>query len=194
MRLGHRCSLRLKGYDYSQSGAYFVTICTTGRLCLFGEVVEDRMRLNAYGEVVSEEWLRGADLRPYLQLSTDEFVVMPNHIHGIVRIVADAASHHVDGVGARRRRAPTEGFGKPVSGSIPTIIRAFKAATTKRIRAATGAPPGAVWQRNYYEHVIRNEKSLDRIRQYIADNPLSWAIDPDNPASVTPEPKDAWRT
>src|SRR5438132_4002057 len=118
----------------------------------------------------------------FSNIQMDASIVMPNHIHGIVLI--DAAR-----VGATTRVAPTIG----------DIVGAFKSVATLRyIRGVKvhGWPRfhGRLLQRNYYEHVIRNEKSLDRIRQYIADNPLSWAIDPDNPASVTPEPKDAWRT
>ncbi|MGC8720949.1 MAG: transposase, partial [Thermodesulforhabdaceae bacterium] len=144
----HRRSIRLKGYDYSQPGAYFITICTQGRAHLFGEVVEGEMRLNTWGQIVWEEWFRSAVLRPYVRLCPNEFVVMPNHVHGIIWIVNDD-----DDVGARRRRAPTgERFGAPVCGSIPTIIRSFKSATTKHINALRGTPGASVWQRNYYEH------------------------------------------
>ncbi|SMC25047.1 hypothetical protein SAMN02746041_02200, partial [Desulfacinum hydrothermale DSM 13146] len=113
----HRRSIRLKGHNDSQAGAYFVTIVTQDRACLFGRIVDGEMRLNAYGKIVRAEWFKTAQVRPYVVLHEDEFVVMPNHIHGIIWIVDD--------VGARRRRAPTvEQFGKPVPGSIPTIIRA----------------------------------------------------------------------
>ncbi len=127
------------------------------------------MRLNAFGRIVQDEWFKTAMIRPYVRLFDNEFVVMPNHIHGIIWIVGN--------VGARRRRAPTgrhaaERFGKPVPGSIPTIIRAFKSAVTKRINQNRKTPGAPVWQRNYYEHIIRDEPSLNRIRQYIAENPL----------------------
>jgi len=144
--LSHRRrSIRLRGYDYTQPGAYFVTICTHERKALFGQVVDGDMVLNEWGWVVGEEWFKTAQIRPYVELFEDEFVVMPNHIHGILWIVDD-------GVGARRRRAPTvEQFGKPVPKSIPTIIRAFKSAVTRRINQMHGTPGARVWQRNYYK-------------------------------------------
>lgn len=186
----HRRSLRLKGYDYTQVGAYFITICTQDRTCVFGEVVDGMMRLNACGAIVREEWLRSAVIRPYLRLVPEEFVVMPNHVHGIIWIV--------DGVGARRRRAPTpefraptaERFGKPVAGSIPTIVRGFKSAATKRINDRRGTPGATVWQRNYYEHIIRTEEALARIRDYILTNPLRWHLDRENPNRTGKD--DAW--
>jgi REP element-mobilizing transposase RayT len=178
----HRRSIRLKGYDYSQAGAYFITICTKDRACLFGEMVDGEMRLNPWGEIVREEWFKTAQLRLYVRLHDTEFVVMPNHVHGIIWIVDDNV------VGARRRRAPTdaplERFGAPVSGSIPTIVRAFKSATTKRLNALRGTPGGQIWQRNYYEHIIRDDESLNRIREYIANNPSQWAADRENPDVV----------
>ena len=184
--LHRRRSIRLKGYDYTQPGAYFVTICTHGRAMLFGRVVDGEMALNAYGEIVREEWFRTVQVRPYMELFPDEFVVMPNHIHGIVWIVD---------VGARRRHAPTrEQFGRPVPGSLPTIVRAFKSAVTRRINALRGTPGAPVWQRNYYEHIIRTERALDAIRRYIAANPLRWHLDRYNPAAIGPDPmtRDLW--
>ncbi len=175
----HRRSIRLRGYDYTQPGAYFITIVTHERACLFGNVVNGAMQLNPLGEIVRAEWFKTAELRPSVQLDADEFVVMPNHIHGIIWIVDD--------VGARRRRAPTgEQFGKPVPGSIPTIVRAFKSAATKRINALRGTPGAPVWQRNYYEHVIRNDADLRHIRDYIQTNPARWALDSENPDGASP--------
>jgi REP-associated tyrosine transposase len=174
----HRHSIRLRGCDYGQVGAYFITICTQDRVCLFGDVVDGEMRLNGAGQIAQEEWLRSAIIRPRVTL--DAFVVMPNHIHGI--IVLD------DGRRGTLQRAPTEGgpttgerFGKPTSDSIPTIIRLFKAATTKRVNSMRDTPGMPVWQRNYYEHIVRTDESLDRIRQYIFDNPANWANDRENP-------------
>jgi len=171
----HRRSIRLKGYDYTQAGAYFVTVCTWNRQCLFGKVVDGEMRLDGRGEIVHQEWLRTAKMRPGVQL--DAFVVMPNHIHGIIIITDDRRG--------TLQRAPTaEQFGRPTSNSIPTIVRLFKSAVTKRINNARGTPGMPVWQRNYYEHVIRNERSLDRIRRYIVENPLRWHLDRENPNAV----------
>ena len=357
----HHRPIRLPGYDYAQTGAYFVTICTNNRECLFGEIVAGEMRLNPAGVIVSNEWKKTAELRGGIRLG--EWVVMPNHFHGIVVIDGDGwgmgsgtarrastggdggvgvgrgtacralargdgwgmdtgtarrastpgdggvgrgtacralargdgwgmdtgtarrASTRGDGDGwgtdtgtarraptrgdgdgwgtdtgtarrastggdggvgrgtarralargdgdgwgmdtgtARRastrgdgdgwgmdtgtaRRAPTEGdggvgrgtacralargdaptaeqFGKPVSGSIPTIIRSFKSAASKGINQMRGTPGATVWQRNYYEHVIRSEASMQRIREYIINNPLQWDMDRDNPVNA----------
>ncbi len=185
----HRTSIRLKGWDYSEPGAYFGTICARARAPLFGRVVDGEMVLNAYGEIVREEWFKTAQVCPYVELFADEFVVTPNHIHGIIWIV-DA------GVGARRRRAPTvEQFGKPVPGFIPTIIRAFKSAVTRRINARRGTPGARVWQRNYDEPIIRNpvrvhgRAPLHAIRRYIAENPLRWHLDRYNPDATGPDPR-----
>jgi hypothetical protein len=121
----HRRSIRLQGYDYTQDGVYFIMICTHRRALLFGDVVSDAMELTTLGCVVLEEWERTATLRPYIEL--DAFVVMPNHVHGIIVINWGI-------VGARRAMPlQAERFGRPVSDSIPTIERAFKSATTRRI-------------------------------------------------------------
>jgi len=188
----HRRSIRLPGYDYAQPGAYFVTICTKDRLCLFGEVVDGEMRLNNIGRVVKEGWFRSADIRQEVQLFPDEFVVMPNHVHGIIWIINDdddvGATRRVaptrwvaHRVGATRRVAPTDPPRGPASGSIGAIIGQFKSITTKRINALRDMPGAPVWQRNYYEHIIRDERSLHRIREYIATNSLRWHLDRENP-------------
>ncbi|MBM4462172.1 MAG: transposase [Chloroflexi bacterium] len=168
----HRRSIRLKNYDYSQAGAYFITVCTQGRECLFGGIADGEVRMNEYGEIVHQEWLQAAILRPSVEL--DAFVVMPNHVHGIVVLR--------DGGRGTLQRAPTlERFGKPTSSSIPTIVRLFKSVSTRRINATRQTPGAAVWQRNYYEHVIRNENELKEIREYIMNNPLKWELDEENP-------------
>lgn len=169
----HRRSLRLPEYDYSQLGAYFVTVCTHNRQALFGDVVAGEMELKACGRIVVEEWFKTGRLRPRIRL--DAFVVMPNHVHGIIVIA--------DGRGTLQR-APTktvEKFGQPTSDSLPTIVRLFKSATTTRINRWRGRPGVAVWQRNYYEHIIRDEAEWGRIREYIETNPANWAEDGENP-------------
>ncbi len=171
----HRRSIRLKGYDYAQAGAYFVTICTQDRECLFGDIVEGTMWLNDAGQMVEDEWSRTSAVRPNVQL--DAFVVMPNHIHGII-CIAD------DGRGTARRAPTVERFGHPVRGSLPTIVRAFKSATTKHVNEMRQTPGVPVWQRNYYEHVIRDEYELDHIREYIVGNPARWEEDVNNPGRV----------
>ncbi|MFQ3583079.1 MAG: transposase [Chloracidobacterium sp.] len=174
----NRRSIRLQGYDYTQPGAYFVTIVARDRVCLFGEVVGGEMQLNEYGQIVCEEWFKTTALRPYVRLDENEFVVMPNHVHGIIRIVDD--------VGATRRVAPTTDTMDatppgPEPGSIGAIIGQFKSVTAKRINTRRGTPGLPVWQRNYYEHIIRNEESLNRIREYIGSNPMQWELDRENP-------------
>lgn len=191
----HRRSIRLKGYDYSQPGAYFVTVVAYQRECLFGEIVNGEMRLNEYGEVVKWEWESLPQRFRYLELGA--FVVMPNHFHGII------AFHDI--VGATRQN-----FNKTISGktslqtistdsidgsplpngpqpaSLGAIIGQFKSRVTKRlwkIPALKGTP---IWQRNYYEHIIRNEQEMAKIWDYIETNPLHWADDDENPMNIQP--------
>ncbi len=179
----HRRSIRLKGYDYSQAGAYFVTVCTQNRECLFGEIADFEMRLNEYGRVVNEtwEWLR----QQYSRVDLDEWIVMPNHLHGII-LMTDKNDLNDSGRGGSRT-APTSRD----SGIVPAptkrkplgrLIGAFKTVSTKRINEIRATAGAQVWQRNYYEHIIRDEKELNRIREYIAANPALWANDENNPA------------
>ena len=169
----HRRSIRLREYDYTEVGAYFVTICTYNRECLFGEIVHGEMRLNGFGKTIEDEWLRTATIRPYIELEGG--VIIPNHVHGIVSVRDEGRG--------KARLVPTTGtFGRPVAGSLPTIIGAFKSASTRRINEMRGTPRAPLWQRNYFEHVIRNEAELSRVRKYIALNPSRWGDDISNPA------------
>jgi len=184
----HRRSIRLKGYDYTQPGAYFVTFCAYQRLHLFGEVLNGEMILNDRGKIARDEWFKTAELRPYVKLYEDEFVIMPNHGHGIIWIEGEGLVGEGSPVGARRRRAPTlrtptetiETFGKPVKGSIPTIVRAYKSAVTYAVNKLENQRGAVLWQKNYYEHIIRNERELHNIARYIHNNPLNWQLDRDN--------------
>jgi putative transposase len=177
----HRRSIRLQGYDYTQSGAYYITIVTYQRQHLFGEVVNGVMHLNELGKIARDEWFKTAVLRAYVELYEDEFVVMPNHVHGIIWIENKDGGDNTTIVGTRRRRVPTvEQFGKPVSHSIPTIVRAYKSAVTYAVNALQNQRGGVLWQRNYYEHVIRDEKDLKAKRDYILSNPLNWEDDDEN--------------
>ncbi len=173
-----RRSVRLKGYEYAATGGYFLTVVTRGRECPFGEIVNGEMRLSRLGEIVREEWFQTGVLRPYVRLEEHEFVVMPNHTHGIIWILGDAV------VGARRRRAPTPRFGKPIAGSLPNIVRSFKAAVT--YRAGRELDLANIWQRNYYEHIIRKQADYERIAKYIATNPSQWDKDEENPQQKRP--------
>lgn len=181
-----RQSIRLKGYDYTGPGAYFITICTHRRAFLFGDVVNGEMCLNRAGQVVTDEWTRSVTIRR--EITLDEFVVMPNHIHGIVWIVPVGA--HVGAHGG----APLHGqalLHRPPR-SLGSFVAGFKASVTRGINALRQTPGAPVWQRNYHEHIIRTEESLNRIRQYILDNPVRWTLDRENPAASDPEPEDAW--
>lgn len=175
----HRRSIRLKGHDYTAPGAYFVTICTHQRAELFGDVVEGEMRLNEYGQIVADEWERSAIVRAEIQL--DEWVVMPNHVHGII-VINDPGVEATRHVGATRRVAPTDAQSRngPAPNSIGAIMAQFKSIATKRINEIRATPSAPVWQRNYYEHVIRNDRELTAIRRYIQNNPLQWPLDRDN--------------
>ena len=151
----HRRSIRLKEYDYTQSGAYFITLCTWQRQHLFGEIANNGMQLTNYGEIIQVHW----DSLPkhYHYVELDEFIIMPNHVHGIIVLTDNPA--------CKKRHG------------LPEIIRSFKTFSARRInkiRRLSGVP---VWQRGYYEHIIRNEKSLMAIREYIVKNPLSWEED-----------------
>jgi len=192
--LPQRRSLRLRGYDYAQAGAYFVTICTQNRVCLFGDVVAGKMRLNDSGRLVAQCWQDIPNRFPNAAL--DEFVVMPNHLHGIIVIVRAQfiAPHDRGAMGSGAiNRAPKGGNGASDVGAqfiapvgainrAPTVgdmVRAFKAVATRMLRQAQY--PSFAWQRNYYERIIRSEDDLARIREYIANNPLQWALDRENP-------------
>ena len=167
-----RHSLRLRYYDYSQLGAYFVTICAYDRQCIFGEIVNGIMVKNSLGEIVEAEWLRTGELRPYAEL--DAAVVMPNHFHGIVMLI--------DANGGTARHAPTErAFAQSVSHSLASVVGSFKSAVSKRINELRGTPGALVWQRNYFEHIIRNEHDLQQVCEYIVNNPARWTLDRENP-------------
>ncbi len=198
----HRRSIRLKDYDYAQAGAYFVTLCTHGRECLFGHIADGVMLADTHGDIALECWLALAQHFPDVGL--DEFILMPNHVHGILVILdPDTTGRGAQGVDATRDGgagivgarlngrgaaccAPTKNRGDapmPKPGSLGAMVRSYKSAVTKRInegRDTVGAP---VWQRNYYEHIIRSERELNAIRHYIANNPANWQLDGDNPTN-----------
>ncbi|MGA2679328.1 MAG: transposase [Sedimentisphaerales bacterium] len=172
----HRRSIRLKGYDYSQRGYYFVTVCTRGRWCVFGDIEKDRMVLNDAGKMVSR-WWNGLKNK-YANIEIDEYVVMPNHCHGIINIVGS--------VGADQCVCPNtmgEHTGSPLQGRpIYEMIRWFKTMTTneyiRNVKQNHWEPfDGKLWQRNYYEQIIRDETSLRRVREYIIKNPRQWQQD-----------------
>lgn len=224
----HRRSIRLKGYDYSQAGLYFITICCQDRAHLFGEVINGEMHLNAFGKIALKEWLATEKIRDNCKIH--ESIVMPNHLHGIIEITFKKGNDNTVGdelqfahtnkpfVPTDKPSAPTEtkfdstALFKSPSQTIGSIIRGFKIATIKKIkenivegelgelqfaptastsleefnRGEFGFVPAAeiirsldfkIWQRNYYEHIIRDEQAYYRISQYIISNPKKWTED-----------------
>jgi len=177
----HRRSIRLRGYDYRQAGAYFVTICSQNRECMFGQVVEGQMILNAPGHMVELVWRELPQHYPGIEV--DAFVVMPNHVHGIIILVGAGPRACPDKSGQPQGVTPTTTM------SLPDVVHRFKSLTTARYRRGVlqdswPAFPGRLWQRNYHEHVVRSEEELNRIQQYVIDNPLHWEEDPENPANA----------
>src|SRR5215510_13334345 len=170
----HRRSIRLKGYNYKQSGAYFVTIVTQNRISLFGDISDGEMILSDTGRSAEVSWVGLSSRFPTVSL--DSFVIMPNHIHGIIivgaQFIAPASVPHNSADTADEgtmNRAPTLG----------EIVRSYKAVSTRLIRQTANAD--FAWQRNYYEHVVRSDESLNRIRQHILDNPFAMGDRPGKP-------------
>ncbi len=185
-----RRSIRLKGYDYSQTGAYFVTICTQNWLHLFGEIANEAMVLNDAGMMVVKWW---NELRNKFQdIELDEFVVMPNHFHGILQIF------DVNAVGADQRVCPRvypdnvgehKEKGKHIGLPLHRMMQWFKTMSTneyiRNVRNNHWTPfIKKLWQRNYYDHIVRNENELNRIREYIIINPMQWHCDRENPNHI----------
>jgi REP element-mobilizing transposase RayT len=187
-----RRSIRLHGYDYSSAGAYFVTICTRHRQCILGEVEDGEVRLAETGRLVGSTW----DALPtyYPGVALDAFVIMPNHVHGIILLepgivgapfMAPQPPHDGDPVDSRWPRSDS-------TLTLGAIVRGFKARVTVARNRLRATPGNRIWQRNYHERVIRNDAELDRIRQYIADNPSRWSTDRDNPHALSFASPEAW--
>jgi len=177
----HRHSIRLTGYDYSQAGAYFVTICTYHRQLLFGEIHDGEMHLNASGRMVSAQWLQ-LPYR-YIDLELGEFVVMPNHIHGILVITGRGEASLTSVFAGTDISSEDASLLRPngtVPGSIGAIIQNFKSITSRKINKLSGKSEEPIWQRNYYEHVIRDEIDYQAIHDYILSNPLNREKDEKN--------------
>jgi REP element-mobilizing transposase RayT len=165
----HRRSIRLKDYDYRQSGYYFVTICTQGHSNLLGRVTNGQMRCNIFGNIVWQTWI---DL-PNHNYNTElgEFIVMPDHVHGIV-LINDIV--HMGNSGAGLEHAPTQ---KLKFHGLSEIIRQFKTFSARRINQIRHSPGIHVWQRDYYERIIRNENQYRNVVKYIIENPRNWKND-----------------
>jgi putative transposase len=213
----HRKSIRLRGYDYSQNGLYFITICTKDRQHIFGSIANGMMQLNPQGQIAHTEWQQTAQIRP--EICLHEHIIMPNHMHGIIEIAnainvrahrmrpidgtidpLDSIDPNISGESidfnefddlpggqrGRMRCAPTLGdlgdlgnqwdLGQRVS-TLGDILRGYKSSVTKQINQLRDTPGMAVWQRNYYEHIIRNEKAYYNISHYIKNNPQQWQRD-----------------
>ncbi|MFN7412929.1 transposase [Anabaena sp. AL09] len=225
----HRRSIRLKRYDYTQRGAYFVTICTHQRNCLFGEIVDGEIKLNTNGEIARGSWL--SIPRHFKNVELDEFVIMPNHLHGIIiidssevvgealanqdfsqlfsEVVGEALANQdfsqlfseVAGEALANQDfskqqnlssqcfAPTVYTGETVKingtkpQSLAAITQNYKSVSTRQINRMNKAKGNVIWQRNYYEHIIRNEEALNNIREYIVNNSINWVKDQENPAN-----------
>ncbi len=178
----NRRSIRLKGYDYSQAGAYFVTICVQKRECLFGQIADREMALNDAGRMVERWWDELNNKFP--QSETDEYMIMPNHFHGIIVTVGADLRVCPNQTGAHQQT------GAHAGAPLPKIVQWFKTMTTNEyIRGVKKhhwpSFPGKLWQRNYYEHIVRDEIELHRIREYIVNNPLQWELDRENPNMAT---------
>ena len=159
-----RKSYRLKDYDYRQPGGYFVTICTFKMANYFGSIRNGIFYPNTYGNIVQSEWFGTSTIRPYVKLYEDEFALMPNHLHGIIWITDKLKTHQYK----------SNNQTGPKSKSLGAIIGQFKSKTSKRINKIRNTPGESIWQRNYYDHIIRSEKDLRAIRKYILDNPVQW--------------------
>jgi len=184
MTIHRRRSIRLKDYDYSQPGSYFVTLCTHGHECLFGDITDGEMVLNDMGIIVHDEILKTESIRDNIEI--DKYVIMPNHVHLIVVIYlvgANGGSPQIidDQLNRAHGCAPLHNSRfslKPKS--IGSFIAGFKSAATKRINIHRTTPSVSVWQRNYYEHIIRDERELNKIRRYVINNPAKWTYDIEN--------------
>jgi putative transposase len=181
----HRRSARLRHFDYSQAAAYFVTVVTYERTCLFGNILNGEVWLSDAGRLVQLVWY---DLpKHYPRVKCDAFVIMPNHIHCII-ILTDVVVVRGGNVEAGFKPAPT-GHG------LSEIVRAFKTFSARRINETRSMPGVSIWQRNYFEHVVRMKPRLSRIREYVVNNPLQWELDIENPLQSTKarqKPAEPW--
>ena len=209
--LPQRRSMRLRDYDYSQPGAYFVSICVQHRKCLFGTIIDGKMQLNKIGQIVVECWNHIPQHFPSVELV--DYVIMPNHMHGIIAWnITDTGTPYAPESAPNRRgkiTPPTSTSesapnrrgevtspalasesapnrrGKVTSPALGKIMAYFKYQSTKRINQYYNRAPTRIWQRNYHDHVIRDDKDLQRLHQYIQENPMKWSLDqlhPDNPS------------
>ncbi len=160
----NRQSIRLKGYDYRRPGGYFVTICTWQRDPVFGNIFTYKMQMNDCGRIVEKAWLDLPHRYPHVEL--DEFIVMPDHFHGILFLIENPQE-----LSAKR-------YG------LPEIVKGFKSQSARQINLIQDTKGIPVWQRGYYDRIIRNESELELIRKYILFNPTRWELDKEYPPNV----------
>lgn len=156
-KIHHRKSIRLRNYDYSQAGAYFITICTQNKECLFGDIIDDEMQFNDAGRIIQVIWNEIPMHYPLVEL--DEFVIMPNHFHAIFYIL------------------PSEPGAASSAPTVGQIMRRFKSMSAVAINKSLGRSSQPLWQRNYWERVARDEKELHGLQKYIVNNPRQWVLD-----------------
>ncbi len=189
-------SARLQNWDYGWNASYFITICTHNRQCFFGKIIDEKMELSEIGETVKHEWLKTFEMRPDMNLTSGEYIIMPNHFHAIITIGKNQYNtpnyFQNNGPGIRRDAMHCDstvhthitntneckiknGF-RPQSKNLASIIRGFKTGVT---RSARIIDPSFTWQSRYYDHIIRDEKSYNNITKYIINNPLNWKKDND---------------
>ena len=180
----NRRSIRVKGYDYTQPGYYFITLVAKNRYCIFGSIAESDIKLNEIGELVVSCWLRIPDNFEHTTL--DEFILMPNHLHGII-VIEEAVGmgeafggipQNVDNISSLNA-SPLQPIGTK-SGSLGAIIQNFKSVSTRIVNKQFFKPGNKIWQRNYFERIIRNERELNAITCYIQQNPIRWQVDREN--------------
>jgi REP element-mobilizing transposase RayT len=179
----NRQSIRLRGHDYTQAGEYYVTLCVKYRESLLGEILRNQVELTRIGEIVKECW-EGIP-KHFSNAVLDEFVIMPNHMHGIVILVGTRKSVGTRHAVSQRVITPPSGeqFGNPIRGSLSTIIRSFKSAASNRIHSEGYS--AFAWQSRFYEHIIRDAEDHGRIRKYIAGNVSKWFEDKENPEAFS---------
>ena len=185
-----RRSTRLRGYDYGQTGGYFVTICVQDQKCLFGKIIDGQMQLNDIGKIVIECWNRIP--QHFFSAELDVYVVMPNHLHGIILLNTKRSTSACPSFYSQPNRhgevpspvSPNRRTKIP-SPTLGQVVAYFKYQSTKCINQLRDMPGTRVWQRNYYDHVLRDDIDLQRIRQYITDNPMQWQLDQLHPDNFT---------
>jgi len=180
-----RQSTRLNDHDYSLPGAYFITLLTYQRECILGTITNGKIQLSSFGKIVCSEWFRSATIRDEIDLYQDELIIMPNHMHGIVWIVANPKDVGVRAHGRAPLRLNHRNFRRKPK-SLSSFVAGYKSSGTKQINTARNTPGQHVWKRNYHDRIIRNERELQATREYIRDNPLRGELDRENPKLHNP--------